>query len=288
MAYVPNCKCDVFVSFAHLDDVAIGNSAPWVSAFAGDLKKVLRMRLGVREEEGLRVYFTGHSSLETGLNLESALMENAASSAIFVAVTSPAYVVDDFWTMRELGTFQKATEGGGARFRDRAFASRSNDEYPATLRDLKRMAFWQKHPEREIPVTMATGSDTYLQTLLDLAEQIRKTLKKMREAQKTASAGLLELAKTVLVRSAAGAFARPARGSTILLAQVTDDLDEEREQVRRYVEQYGVDGSARGHLSAGRRRFYERARRRPRARRRLRAAPRPDQRQASARYAARL
>ena len=70
MAYVPNCKCDVFVSFAHLDDVAIGNSPPWVSSFAGDLKKVLRMRLGVREDEGLKVYFTGHSSLETGVNLE--------------------------------------------------------------------------------------------------------------------------------------------------------------------------------------------------------------------------
>ena len=239
MAYVPNCKCDVFVSFAHLDDVAIGNSPPWVSAFAGDLKKVLRMRLGVREEEGLRVYFTGHSSLETGLHLESALMENAASSAIFVAVTSPAYVVDDSWTMRELATFQKATEGAGRVFAIEHSPLDSNDEYPGTLRDLKRMAFWQKHPEREIPVTMASGSDAYLQTLLDLAEQIRKTLKKMREAQKTASAGILELAKSVL-SEAPPVVRQTGEGRTILLAQVTDDLDEEREQVRRYVEQYGV------------------------------------------------
>jgi hypothetical protein len=95
MAYVPNCRCDVFVSFAHLDDVAIGNSPPWVTAFVADLKKALRMRLGVREDDGLKVYFTGHSSLETGVHLEQALMENASSSATFVAVTSPAYVVDD-------------------------------------------------------------------------------------------------------------------------------------------------------------------------------------------------
>jgi len=239
MAYVPNCKCDVFVSFAHLDDVGIGNSPPWVSAFAGDLKKVLRMRLGVREEEGLRVYFTGHSSLETGLNLESALLENAASSAIFVAVTSPAYVADDAWTMRELTTFHDATGGTGRVFAIEHSPLDSNDEYPASLRELKRMAFWQRHPEREIPVTMATGSDAYLQTLLDLAEQIRKTLKKMREVQKTASAGLLELAKTVL-SEAPPVIRQPGEGRTILLAQVTDDLDEEREQVRRYVEQYGV------------------------------------------------
>ena len=93
------------------------------------------MRLGVREEEGLRVYFTGHSSLETGLHLESALMENAASSAIFVAVTSPAYVVDDSWTMRELATFQKATEGVGRVFAIEHSPLDSNDEYPGTLRD---------------------------------------------------------------------------------------------------------------------------------------------------------
>lgn len=236
MAYVPNCKCDVFVSFAHLDDVAIGNSPPWVSSFAGDLKKVLRMRLGVREEEGLHVYFTGHSSLETGVNLEAALMENASSSAIFVAVTSPAYVVEGSWTMRELAAFHKSTGGEGRVYAIEHSPLDSNDEYPATLRELKRMAFWQKHPEREIPVTMASGSDIYLQTLFDLAEQIRKQLKKMREEQKAASAApklILPIVDPAPVRL-------PGAGRTVLLAQVTDDLDEEREQVRRYVEQYGI------------------------------------------------
>ena len=113
----------------------------------------------------------------------------------------------------------------------------SNDEYPTVLRDQKRMAFWQRHPEREIPVTMASGSDIYLQTLLDLAEQIRKQLKKMKEEQKVAAASVVELAKAAL---AAPAARLPGEGRTVFLAQVTDDLDEEREQVRRYVEQFGI------------------------------------------------
>jgi hypothetical protein len=236
MAYVPNCKCDVFVSFAHLDDVAIGNNPPWVSSFAGDLKKMLRMRLGVREEEGLRVYFTGHSSLETGVNLESALMENASSSALFLAVTSPAYVADDSWTMREFAAFQKSTGGEGRVFAIEHSPLDSNDEYPATLRELKRMAFWQRHPEREVPVTMASGSDIYIQTLIDLVEQIRKQLKGMRQA--LAAAQPAQTKPTV--PDVTPAVRPPADGRTILLAQATDDLDEEREQVRRYVEQYGV------------------------------------------------
>src|SRR5215207_1830490 len=113
MAYVPHLRCDVFVSFAHIDDVAIGNGQPWVSSFVDDLKKVMRMRLGVRQEKDLKVYFTGHGSLEVGQNLSAALLETARSSATFVAVTSPAYVAEDSWTMRELAAFQEAMGGAG-------------------------------------------------------------------------------------------------------------------------------------------------------------------------------
>lgn len=246
MAYVPTCKCDVFVSFAHLDDAAIGSGQPWVSAFASDLKKVLRMRLGVREEDGLRVYFTGHGSLETGVNLESDLMQHAASSATFVAVTSPAYVAPDSWTMRELAAFQQAMGGHGRVFAIEHSPLDSVDEYPPPVREVKRMAFWQKHPEREIPVTMAPGSDAYLQTLLDLAEQIRKQLKKMKEEAKTASAPAPAPAAAGAAGNGTAAASAAVRGGTadgraIFLAQATDDLDEEREQVRRYVEQFGIE-----------------------------------------------
>ncbi len=235
MAYVPNCKCDVFVSFAHLDDVAIGNASPWVTAFASDLKKVLRMRLGVREEEGLRVYFTGHASLETGVKLDETLMQNASSSAVFVAVTSPAYVAENSYTMRELAAFLEAMGTGGRIYAIEHSPLNSNDEYPQPLRELKRMAFWQMHPEREIPLTMATGSDIYMQTLHDLGEQIRRQLKKMREEQKAQTAAVVPAPP-----AEAAAPATAGSGRAIFLAQVTDDLDEEREQVRRYVEQYGV------------------------------------------------
>jgi hypothetical protein len=235
MAYVPNFKCDVFVSFAHLDNVAIGSSPPWISAFVSDLKKVLRMRLGVREEEGLGVYFTGHASLEAGVVLDSALMENASSSATFLAVTSPAYVADDSYTMRELNAFLYAMGQEGRVFAIEHSPLDSNDEYPLSLRRLKRMAFWQRHPEREIPVTLAPGSDNYLQTLLDLAEQIRRQLKAMR------TAGTKLVAERAAAASGAEASQPGGAGRTIFLAQATDDLDAEREQVRRYVEQYGIN-----------------------------------------------
>ena len=73
--------------------------------------------------------------------------------------------------MRELAAFLKATGGGGRIYAIEHSPLDSNDEYPQPLRELKRMAFWQKHPEREIPVTMATGSDIYMQTLLTSASR---------------------------------------------------------------------------------------------------------------------
>ena len=98
------------------------------------------------------------SSLEAGRNLESALMENASSSAIFVAVTSPAYVADEFVDDARARRLPEGDGRGRPGLRHRAFAARQQRRIPAGVcATLKRMAFWQKHPEREIPVTMASG-----------------------------------------------------------------------------------------------------------------------------------
>lgn len=181
MAYVPKFKCDIYVSFAHLDDVAIGNSPPWVSAFVSDLEKMLRIRLGVSEAEGLKVRFTGHTSIAAGVSLDATL-ENVSSAAIFLAVTSPAYVVEE-WTMRELATFRNAATADGRMFVIEHQPLDAIDEYPAPLNEIKRMAFWSKHPERGIPITMPTGSNAYMQRLVDLVEQIRSTLKNLKQAR---------------------------------------------------------------------------------------------------------
>lgn len=245
MGYVPECKCDVFVSFAHLDDVGIGSSPPWVSAFAADLKKVLRMRLGARDDTGLSVYFTGHSSLEAGINLEEALTENAAAAATFVAVTSPAYVSEGAWPLRELGAFLRGSDGARRIFAIEHSPLDRNDDYPPPLRDLKRMPFWQLHPHREVPVTFTVGSEIYVQALFDLAEQIRRELKMLREGGGPAAPEFVAspgVAASLPIDDS-GAMAttsRPAAGSKIFLAQVTDDLEAARDQVRRYVEQYDV------------------------------------------------
>ena len=186
MAYVPNCKCDVFVSFAHLDDVAIGNGR-------------LGFRLRRRPEEGAahaprrargkgaRDLFHRPWSLEVGLNLERRADGERRSSATFVAVTSPAYVADDSWTMRELAAFQEATGGAGRIFAIEHFPLDRPEDYPAAApRPEADGVLAEARPSAKSRSPWRAGSEAYLQTLLDLAEQIRKQLKKMREEQKAA------------------------------------------------------------------------------------------------------
>ena len=99
---------------------------------------------------------------------------------------------------------------------------------------------------------MARGSEVYLQTLFDLAEQIRKQLKRMREGHKAAIASIA--ATLAQARSLSGSTCRRSfrrKAGTIYLAQVTDDLDEEREQVRRYVEQFGIAVLPEGTIPQG-------------------------------------
>ncbi len=248
MSYVPASRCDVFVSFANVDDRPISGQPPWVTTFASDLKTYLHKALGVRSDEGLKMFFTGHGSLEAGLDLADELEKNASSTATFIAVTSPAYVEPGSWTMKEFETFQ-TTMSGGRVFVIELAPLDSEDEYPAPIRKLTRMPFWEKVPHRSITVTMPPASDSYLQTLIDLGEQIRRQLKKMRaEAAQAQPATPAPVATAAAPHAAASAavssiIVPPARtsGRTVYLAQATDDLNEERKQVRRYLEPYGVE-----------------------------------------------
>jgi hypothetical protein len=64
-------------------------------------------------------------------------------------------------------------------------------------------------------------------------------LKTMREEQKAATASIVDLAKAVFVTTATP-VKLPAEGRTVFLAQAPGDLEEERAQVRRYLQQYGA------------------------------------------------
>ena len=242
MSYVAGFRCDVFVSYAFVDDEAMTGQKPWVTTFANDLKVLLKRTLGARTDDDLKMFFTGHhGSLEAGLDLEEELKKNAGSTAAFISITSPAYVTPDSWTMKELNAFQTAMGETGRVFVIELMPL-GGESYPDSINRLTRLPFWDKRPPRGIPTIMEPGSETYTQTLIDLSLQISGQLRTMREkAQSAAAAPAAAATASSSAATNGSSVAPPLAGKAVYLAQVTDDLNDERNQVRRYLEPFGVE-----------------------------------------------
>ncbi|MFZ3328116.1 MAG: toll/interleukin-1 receptor domain-containing protein, partial [Methylocella sp.] len=199
----------------------------WVTDFVKYLEVELRRRLCGTDE--LTVYFD-LSSLRGNDHLKE-LLDSARKSAVFVAVHSRAYAARP-WTRDELEAFSSVANEPGRLFALEILPLDEGENYLPQIESLNRPQFyWTNEPESRVPYPITPRQppdDRYIRKLQDLAEHLRCQLRLMRDA-----------------RSASASFkasaAEPSRAeSAVLLAQVTDDLDEDREQVRRYLEQFSV------------------------------------------------
>lgn len=225
MPFVDGFRNDIFVSYAHADNEEGIGSDPWVSQLVRYLDTSLRQRLGCGEE--LRVFFD-RRDLTTNHELESMLKE-ARASAVFLAVLSPSYVKRE-WTRKELDAFAEQPEARERLFALELLPLDSPDDYPEAVRNKIRARFWQSQGlESRTAVTIEPSSEKLLygQRLLDLADQIKQRLQ------------LLKGSSAAALDTCGEHAAEPAKG-TVLLAQVTDELELEREQVLAYLKQEGI------------------------------------------------
>lgn len=230
MAYTTGFEYDVFVSYAAVDDIepVADNGRGWVSLFVRNLEAVLASRLGGREK--LRIYFD-RRNLGGNHQLQE-LVQAVAGSAIFLAITSPAYSERD-WTKRELESFLKDAPDSRRLFAVEYLPLDAGESYPAPLHERKRLKFWDVDEVASVTAMPLTPQDhTFRNRIHDIADQIKKQLVAINAA---------EVVRPAIMRAAeviADDGARRSKG-IVYLAQTTDDLDEERSQVGRYLEQFG-------------------------------------------------
>jgi TIR domain len=98
-AFVPGFENDVFVSYAHEDDMR------WVQAFTEELRDVVSRRLGLpisiwEDTERIRAGANWHDAIQTGID----------KSAAFVAIVSPRYQ-NSKWCARERTEFLRQFKG---------------------------------------------------------------------------------------------------------------------------------------------------------------------------------
>lgn len=238
MAYVPDHQHDVFVSYAHVDDLPFpGAEQGWVTTLIESLQMLLAQKLGRRDAFSL---WMDHQ-LSRHVQLTPEILDNLGKTATLLVILSPGYLASE-WCLREKDSFLTRMEGR-VREGSRIFIVERDkvdfEERPPQFSDLLGYRFWvqegQGNPPRILgspwPDPKNAQNMPYFDEVTRLAANIADELKKLRREAETKPAA-----------PAAAAPAAPAVDDrpTVFLAEVTDDLDADHDSLRRHFEQAGL------------------------------------------------
>ena len=204
---------DVFISYAHVDDEPLPPATEgWVSTLIRSLKVRLAQKIGRRE--ACTVWMDG--LLAGNEPLTPQILDRVREAATMVVIFSPGYRASE-WCNREKNAFLQMAGVLGSRL---FIVERDRAERPSELADLRGYRFWVedtlKGETRTLGDPLPTADDRlYFAALGDLAADLARELQQQRQPQPS----------------------QPADAPSVFLAEVTDDLDPVRDEVRRYLEQ---------------------------------------------------
>lgn len=181
MAYLQPFAFDVFVSYAHADNIPYvglnGSQIAWPLAFFERFSRVVRQRLGGNND--LAIFFD--KDLRANQQLEE--MEAAAQgAAIFLAIGSRSYVQRD-WTLRELSAFWNSADVPGHSKSSRAFVAECvpllpGTSYPKPINSHHRHRLYTE----ESTSMLDPRSSEFIAAIDRLAEQMALKLLDMRSS----------------------------------------------------------------------------------------------------------
>jgi hypothetical protein len=161
MAFVPGYKHDIFVSYAHVDDVPIVEGPGWVSTFVDRLQRFLAMRLGRADAYSIWM----DRRLIGNEPFSDALLHNIRPSAALIIVLSPGYLQSE-WCRDETNAFLETVRNKSHADR-RVFIVETRpterSQWPEAFRNLLGYSFW-KDGNNNTPLTLGfpvlDGNDT--------------------------------------------------------------------------------------------------------------------------------
>jgi len=223
-----NFEGDAFISYAHLDNVQlIEGSKGWVT----NLHRALEVRVG--QLLGKQPQIWRDPKLTGNDDFAETLMERLRRVAVLVSVVSPLYIKSE-WARKELTEFWRAAEEqGGVRFRDKARIFKvlktpvRLEMHPPELQHLLGYEFFKVDPVtgRVHELDEIFGADAqrdFWMRLDDLAHDV---------------CCLLEMLETS--EATRGPHVQAGKNVSIFLAETTQDLREQREAIKRELQQHG-------------------------------------------------
>jgi hypothetical protein len=222
-----NFEGDAFISYAHLDNIElIEGGKGWVT----NLHRALEVR--VAQLLGKPSHIWRDPKLDGNDVFEDALLNRLRQVAALVSVVSPRYVKSE-WTRRELAEFWRAAEAqGGVNFRHKARIFKvlktpiPIEATPPELQPLLGYEFFRIDPDtgRVHELDEIFGPDAQREFWLrldDLAHDICCVLEVL-EGSGTSAGSVKSIADRA-----------------IFLAETTSELREQREAIKRDLQQHG-------------------------------------------------
>lgn len=216
---------DIFVSYAHVDnEKPAGAEEGWVSTLIACLRSQVAQQLGRPDAFSLWMDY----ELRGAEPVTPTILGKVRAAATFLLVLSNGYL-ESRWCRQELSEFLKLFPHGGD---GRVFIVEFTEtERPEGLADLNSVKFWDKEYLTRRPRTLGwplphpyrDKDQVYYLRVQDLAEQLAAAIRRLRGTPAHGPAQSTE----------------PRR--TVYLAQVTDDLEAERDAMRRFIDQAGFN-----------------------------------------------
>jgi predicted MPP superfamily phosphohydrolase len=224
---------DIFVSYAHVDNEPLpGADKGWVTTLINGLKIFLGQKLGRADAYSLWMDY----EVRGNTAVTPDIIEQIENAATFLLILSRGYLESE-WCRLELSLFlAQVGENSGRVF----VVERDEVERPENLSDLLGYKFWVKDDTGRTH-TLAIPKPhpeefEYYQKLDDLARDLSDQIKFLREAEKK---------KTIPIATVTPVLYE----QTVFLALVSDDLEESRDEIKRYLEQQGVQILPKKHYS---------------------------------------
>lgn len=218
-------KHDLFISYASLDNTWLHEpNQGWIDLLHKHLEIKLAQLLGEKPKIWRDPKLRGNDDIE-----ETLLNIILPQVRIILSILSPAYIKST-WCLRELQIFHKyASTNGGARVdgKSRIFKVHKtpvrDDEHPQELQGLSGYEFFAMEQAsdrvREFGYDVGPNHDRrYWSKLDDLAQDLKESIECLNNS---------ELASV-----------KPS-GKTIYLAATTSDLSDDRDRIRRELQQHG-------------------------------------------------
>lgn len=221
-----NFETDAFISYAHIDNVElIEGGKGWVT----NLHRALEVRVTQLLGKSPRIW--RDPKLNGNDIFADTLLERLRRVAALISVVSPRYIKSE-WTRRELTEFSQAAEqqGGVSRQKARIFKVMKTpvpiDVHPPELQPLLGYEFFKVDPN--------TGRTHELDEIFGPEAQRDFWIKLDDLAHDVCC--MLEMLEASQVSSAAG---EPLDRGIVFLAEATSDVREQREAIRRDLQQHG-------------------------------------------------